>query len=139
MKNRSIVGPIYHYVAGYCEDAIARESILLWREDRSSATQLGIGSCWTFETMNWKILARDEYNGLSWELSSHRIRPEKFRSSRRRIQVSNSSAHQKAWESELHGKTVLQLSQRCLSGFPTAALMRFGMPNRHQQAFASCI
>ena len=46
MKNRSIVGPIYHYVAGYCEDAIARELIGYYGEKIVLlATQLGIGSC----------------------------------------------------------------------------------------------
>jgi|GEM_PF-339248 len=65
MKNRSIVGPIYHYVAGYCEDAIARELIGYYGEKIVLlATQLGIGSCWIAETMDWKTLARDEYNGL---------------------------------------------------------------------------
>ena len=43
MKNRSIVGPIYHYVAGYCEDAIARELIGYYGEKIVLlATQLGI-------------------------------------------------------------------------------------------------
>ena len=65
MKNRSIVGPIYHYVAGYCEDAIARELIGYYGEKIVLlATQLGIGSCWIAETMDWKTLARDEFNGL---------------------------------------------------------------------------
>ena len=65
MKNKSIVGPIYHYIAGYCEDAIARELIGYYGEKIVLlATQLGIGSCWIAETMDWKTLAHDEYNGL---------------------------------------------------------------------------
>ncbi len=65
MKNRSIVGPIYHYVAGYCENAIARELIgyyggVLLAAQHERGFMLWIAGT----TMDWKTLARDEYNGL---------------------------------------------------------------------------
>lgn len=70
MKNRSIVGPIYHYIAGFAtDDPIAREMIGYYGEKVVLlAEQLGLGSCWIAETFDPKTLAQTEREGLDLQI-----------------------------------------------------------------------